>query len=242
MVRHLARGVEDGFSSRLVPGLRSSQDAERLVQEIAYGAGRLRVMERFAAGDAVDGAPDQWRGIAEPGDPEARSGIAVIYVLEGPRGLSDVSARDRALAGFDAWKRRLGSYEAAFRGESSWTAERRHERIFERLSFGGLGRDTRFELLTILGRLGVFDLIAGKLFLIGENEPTWAAKRALGIGDPLLLERRAAALADACGVPLESLDLALRNWGASSRLVRDLAPETVVDPTVLERSMAALGL
>jgi len=40
-----------------------------------------------------------------------------------------------------------------------------------------------------------------------------AAKRVFGIGDPFLLERRAADLAEACQVPLEALDLALFNWG-----------------------------
>ena len=44
-----------------------------------------------------------------------------------------------------------------------------------------------------------------------------AAKRVFGIGDPLLLERRAGALAAAAEVPLEALDLALANWAAPER-------------------------
>ena len=92
----------------------------------------------------------------------------------------------------EAWGVRNGSLATAFTGESSWTPERRFERTFERLGgVRGLDRDTRYELLTLLGRLGVYELRAGKLFLSGENEATWAAKRALGIGDALLLERRA---------------------------------------------------
>ena len=43
---------------------------------------------------------------------------------------------------------------------------------------------------------------------------TVAAKRALGIGDTMLLERRAAQLADGCGIPLEALDLGLLQLGA----------------------------
>ena len=39
-----------------------------------------------------------------------------------------------------------------------------------------------------------------------RHDPTLdvAAKRALGIGDPMLLERRAADLAEACSLPLEA--------------------------------------
>ena len=39
-----------------------------------------------------------------------------------------------------------------------------------------------------------------------------ASKRVLGIGDPLLLQRRAAELVEAVGVPIEALDLGLTNW------------------------------
>jgi hypothetical protein len=131
----------------------------------------------------------------------------------------------------------------AFTGEASWTPERRFERAFERLGgIRGLGRDTRFELLTLLGRLGVYDLRAGRLFLSGENEATWAAKRALGIGDPLLLERRAAELAQACDVPLESLDLALHNWGSGARVTAGLPEDAGPDEPLLEQARAALGI
>ena len=39
-----------------------------------------------------------------------------------------------------------------------------------------------------------------------------ASKRVLGIGDPLLLQRRAGDLGTGVGVPIEALDLALANW------------------------------
>jgi hypothetical protein len=51
---------------------------------------------------------------------------------------------------------------------------------------------------------------------------TVAAKRALGIGDPLLLERRAGDLAEACQVPLGALDLALYNWEIGERVTAGL--------------------
>ena len=59
--------------------------------------------------------------------------------------------------------------------------------------------------------------VTGKVHFGGENEVTWAGKRALGIGDQLLLERRAADLASDCGVPVGALDLGLHNWGSGHR-------------------------
>ncbi len=103
-------------------------------------------------------------------------------------------------------------------------------------------RDTRYELLTLLGRLGVYGLRAGRLFPSGENEATWAAKRALGIGDPLLLERRAAELARACEVPIEALDLGLHNWGSGIRVTDGLPEDAEGDPLLLEQAETALGL
>ena len=212
-VRRLARGVEDGYRSPLVPGLKSSEDAERLAEEIAFAATRLLLMEQVAAGTTVDDVPSIWLEIAAQGDLNTRTGLAIKHVLEGPRGLNSGN-RDSAIAGIEAWGARQGSIDAAFTGEHAWTPERRFERVFERLGgIRGLSRDTRYELLTLLGRLGVYELRAGRLFPSGENEATWAAKRALGIGDPLLLERRAADLAAACEVPIEAFDLALHNWG-----------------------------
>src|SRR5258708_5270756 len=40
-VSRLARGVDDGYHSRLIPGVKSSVDAERLAEELAFGALRL---------------------------------------------------------------------------------------------------------------------------------------------------------------------------------------------------------
>lgn len=242
-VRRLARGVEDGYRSSLVPGLKSSEDADRLAEEIAYSATRLSLMEQLAAGDIVEPAPDSWREIAAPGDVEARTESAIRLVLSGPRGLKSGNRLEDVLGGFDAWRARSGSFSQAFSGEPSWTAERRFERTFERLGgIRGLDRDTRYELLTLLGRLGVYDVRGGKLFPSGENEATWAAKRALGIGDPLLLERRAAELAEACEVPLEALDLALHNWGSGGRVADGLPEDIGPDEGLLEQARGALGL
>ena len=81
-----------------------------------------------------------------------------------------------------------------------------------------------------LGRLGVFDMRAGSLALAGAataSDPTvLAAKRVFGIGDPLLLERRAGALAEAAAVPIEALDLALANWAAPERATLGFPPQS----------------
>lgn len=242
-VKRLARGVEDGFRSPLLPGLKSSEDAERLAEELAFSTWRLSLMEAVAAGDAVDDVPVSWSEIAAPGNSNERTGLAIRLVLDGPRGLQPGIRLEEALAGLEAWGARSGSLADAITGESSWTPERRFERIFERLGgVRGLDRDTRFELLTTLGRLGVYELRPGKLFLTGENEATWAAKRALGIGDPLLLERRAAELAQTCEAPLEALDLGLHNWGSGERVTGGLREDAVGDELVLEQARSAFGL
>ena len=114
--------------------------------------------------------------------------------------------------------------------------------MFERLALPGLHRDARFELLVTLGRLGVYELLAGALQLGGENDVTVAAKRALGIGDSLLLERRGAELAQACGVPLEALDVGLYNWGREQRAYLGLGVGALPDSGVLESARAALGM
>jgi hypothetical protein len=242
-VRRLARGVEDGYRSPLLPGLKSSEDAERLAEEIVFATTRLSLMEQVAAGATIEGVPAAWGEIAAPGELEARTQLAISHVLVGPRGLNSDTRIEEATAGIEAWGARQGSIEAAFSGELSWTPERRFERVFERLGgIRGLDRDTRYELLTLLGRLGVYELRGGKLFLSGENEATWAAKRALGIGDPLLLERRASELAQACGMPLEALDLALHNWGSGVRITDGLSDDAGPDQGLLEQAQDAFGL
>jgi hypothetical protein len=241
-VRRLARGAEDGYRSPLVPGLKSSEDADRLAEAIAYAATRLSLMEQVAAGAEVADAPAGWHEIAASGDLDARTRLAIDAVLSGSRGLKSGNPQD-VVEAVEAWGARNGSLAQAFSGETSWTPERRFERAFERLGgIRGLDRDTRYELLTLLGRLGVYELRGGKLFLSGENEATWAAKRALGIGDPLLLERRAADLAQACDVPLEALDLALHNWGAGARVGDGLPQEIGADEGLLEQAQEALGV
>ena len=88
----------------------------------------------------------------------------------------------------------------------------------------GLQRGAKFDLLATLGRLGVYEMRAGSLFFSGSDEVTLAAKRLLGIGDPMLLDRRAAALAEACGLPLEALDVGFYNWERGERATLGMDP------------------
>jgi hypothetical protein len=266
-VRRLTRGTDDGFQSSLVPGLRSSEDAERLAEEIAFATRRLHTIEREPTGlwaSVADSSADieerTWLAflVAYIGASDSDQPFAAIdavrtswasgenpdweAVRPGPRGAFHAARGDATVAAYRAWAERSGSQAAAFTGESSWTPERRFERAYERLALPGMTRDARFELLVLLGRAGVYPLRGGKLALSGENEATWAAKRGLGIGDPLLLERRAAELAAACGAPLEALDLAFHNWGSGKRTGAGLAVDSAPDAEVLAQAQDALGL
>jgi hypothetical protein len=130
----------------------------------------------------------------------------------------------------------------AFRGDPGWAPERRFERLFERLALPGLDRAARYELLVLLGRLGPYELRPDGLGMgRGEDPATQGAKRVFGIADPILLERRARALADAGGVPVEALDLALANWAERRRVCLGF-PEDVADDAARERMEAALGV
>lgn len=140
-----------------------------------------------------------------------------------------------------------GTQEVAFTGDPAWSPQRRFERVFERLALPGFARMGRYELLVALGRLGLYELLPDSLQLGGsrglssEDLTTLAAKRVFGIGDPLLLERRAAALARAASVPIETLDLALANWISPQPATIGCPPQTR-DEDALERAVEALEL
>jgi hypothetical protein len=266
-VRRLARGADDGYSSPLVPGLRSSEDAQRLAEELAYATARLKRLEQDPPGlyaEVADRREDleertwlafliAYLGPLDGDDPfvaitrartpwSLREQPVLDEVELGPRSAHDPGRGVRTLEAYRAWAGRSGSQASAFTGEPAWTPERRFARIFERLALPGLHRGARFDLLVTLGRLGVYELRAGSLQIGGDNEVTLAAKRALGIGDPLLLERRAADLAQACAVPLEALDLGLFNWERRERAELGLEPGAAPDPDALGTASAALGV
>jgi hypothetical protein len=266
-VRKLARGADDGYRSELVPGLKSGDDAQRLAQELAFGATRLQVLATDPPGlyaELAHAEPDleerTWLAflIAFLGPLDGERPFAEIERLRtswssgalpelgtaqtGPRGSSTPDRGERTIEAYRAWAARAGTQAAAFTGEAGWTPERRFARVFERLALPGLERGARFDLLVTLGRLGVYDLRAATLALGGSDPVTIAAKRLLGIGDTMLLQRRAADLASACDLPLEALDVGFYNWERGSRATLGLGPSASPDPAVLDATSSALGL
>ncbi len=145
------------------------------------------------------------------------------------------------------WAEHAGGQAPALVGEESWTPQRRFERAFERLALPGLGRMGRYELLVVLGRLGLYELQADSLHLtVGrgtgpDDLTTVAAKRVLAVGDPIYLERRVVAFAEELAVPIDVLDLAFANWGAGERATLGFRPDTL-DHHALERVRDALEL
>lgn len=266
-VRRLHRGEDDGYSCPLVPALRSSEEAHRLAEEIAFAANRLT---RLASAP-----PGLYAEVADQaGELEERTWlaflIAYLYPLEredpfsaiaavripwrdadqlqldnvetGPRTAHDPARRLETVDAYRGWAQRAGSQAAAFVGEPAWTPERRFARVFERLALPGLHRDARFELLVSLAALGVYELEAGSLALGAADEVTVAAKRVLGIGDPLLLERRAAQLAEACSVPVSALDMAFYNWGRGHRVTGGMGPDAEPSRSELDGVLVVLDL
>ena len=269
-VRRLAREADDGYGSPLVPGIHSRAAAARLAEELAFAATRLDMLAADPPGlyaeVAADGPLEERTWLAVqiallgPLDAGAEGGpFAAIAAARsrwdsgeppaladarlGPRGAGDTVRAVRAAEAYRGWASRLGSQEAGFRGEAAWSPERRFDRVFERLgALASMSRDPRYDLLVTLDRLGVYELRAGRLHLGGSDQVTLGAKRILGIGDPMLLERRAADLADACALPLEALDLAFFNWETRSRYGAGLDPLPEPDPDALAAAEAALGL
>jgi hypothetical protein len=161
----------------------------------------------------------------------------------GPRDGGDATRAQRTSDAYHAWAQRLGSQAMGLQGEPAWSAQRRFDRAFERLgSLASMDRGPRYELLVTLGRLGVYEMRASRLHLGGSDPVTLAAKRILGIGDPLLLERRAADLAESCGLPIEALDLGLFNWERGARYTGGLPAQTAADPGAVASARAALAL
>lgn len=266
-MRRVARGADDGYRSPLLIGLKSSTDAARLAEELAFAVHRLERLEHDPSG--------LYREVADAGaGEEERSWLAFLIaylcpldgeepfaeiervrttwasgelpsldgVRCGPRTAHDPSRGTKTLEAYRAWAARAGSQAAAFTGDAAWPRERRFARAFERLALPGLHRDARFDLLVTLGRLGVYDVRAASLALGGVNDATVGAKRAFGIGDVLLLERRASDLAGACGIPLEALDLGLHNWQRGERATLGLGEDSEPDPEAVAALTAALGL
>jgi hypothetical protein len=266
-VHRVRNSVDDGYRSPLVPGLKSSSEAERLADELAFAATRLRTLESTPPGcyaEVADPSGDieertwlafviAYLGPLETEDPfasirAARSSWssgerpALADVEAGPRGAYDPAHPYRTVDAYRAWARRAGSQAAAVGGEPEWPPERRFSRAFERLALPGLQRDARYELLVSLAALGVYEVRPSTLAVGGGDQVTVAAKRALGIGDTMLLERRAAQLAEDCGIPLAALDLGFYNWERGERAMVGLDPGFEPDPELQQAVQTALAI
>ncbi len=264
-MRQLTQAADDGFRSELVPGLRATADAERLAGELAFAAARLAQLASDPPGVYADIASmedveealwlaflvaflapledreDPFSAIRDAHVPWASGELPDLGVQPGPRSEANAATGERTVLAYRAWARRAGSQQAAFVGEASWSPERRFDRLFERLSLPGLGRAGRYELLVSLGRVGRVELRPSVLRFT-DDATTLAAKRVFGIGDTVLLERRARMLADAVDLPIEALDLALSNWGARVGAPRATYGSTVqLDEGMREEIAARLG-
>ena len=218
VTKRLARAADDGYRNDLVPGIKATEDAERLAAALALSAARLDF-------------PGPHPAVAEEEDPERASWLAFLLALAGPdrpelqavitetrpdwtQDVDDLGpAAARTAAAYRAWAERAGSQFTAFSGDASWSPQRRFARVFDRLALPGFGRDRRYELLVTLGAAGTYDLEGDALHVGGHDDPTvLGATRALNSGDTMLLERRAAALAEATGQPIATLDRAFALW------------------------------
>lgn len=270
-VRRLTRAADDGYTSPLVPGLRATADAEQLAEEIGFATGRLAELATAPPGLYADAAsaPDRDEGIwlvaqivllgpADEDDDPFAALRDTVAMWNGPVTMPDLDGfvfgprspfaggaeANRSLASLRAWAERQGGPAIALSGDAAWTGERRFERIHERLgTVSGLGR-ARYDLLTVAGRLGLVDVDAPSLLTVGNYDTTTAAKRVFGIGDPLLLDRRALELATEAEVPVAALDLALANLDRPAERPRMTigATASAADPDAWARAAAALGV
>jgi hypothetical protein len=236
-VRRMARAADDGYENDLLPGLRATVEAAHLADELAFATARLDQLRSDPPGlyaeAAALGDPEEQAWLlfqiayispTEGEDPfaeidRARTSWAsgevpdLEHVELGPRTAHDPSRGIRTLEAYRAWAERAGSQAAGIAGDPGWTPQRRFDRAFERLAMRGFSRGPRYELLVLLGALGVFDVRPWSLHLVDAMDPTTiAAKRVFGIGDAINLQRRASDLISTLGVEMEALDLALLNW------------------------------
>ena len=154
--------------------------------------------------------------------------------------MRDLGGAEATIAAYRAWAQRSGGQGQGLDGDPSWSPQRRFDRAFERLSLPGLTRGPRFAFLELVGALGLAELEPASLHVGGDaRDPVAiAAKRVFGIGDVVLLERRASELAAACEVSPAVLERALRAWGDGS----GERSEAQVDGDFEAHARAALGV
>jgi hypothetical protein len=267
-VRRMARAQDDGYDNWAVPGLRATVEAQRLADEIAFAAARLEELSSnppglYAEAAALGGEEGLWLAFLiaylspvegdEPfaGIEAARTSWSTGELPDldgvplGPRTGHDPARGLATLTAYRARAERAGSQAAALAaGEASLNPQRRFDRAFERLSLPGLRRAPRYEFLVVAGRLGLLDVAPSSLLLGADpTDPTvLAAKRILGIGDAINLQRRASELASEAGVPIAALDLAFLNWSRPEDDRITAGSRVDADPAVRERVGSVLAV
>ena len=123
------------------------------------------------------------------------------------------------IAGFVDWVRGLGNNpQEAFATEGCDTSEEQFDRLFYRLTaiprFGRLGA---FDMLCLLGDMGILPVKAGSCYLKGASGPLNGARRLWGNRSVADLTRLADEAARALGVPIEVFEDALCNWQKTRR-------------------------
>lgn len=269
-VRRVHRSVEDGYEQELVPGIRASDDARRLAQELAFATARLTQLGEDPPGllgDAravpdreeglwtlfliaylspLEGVEDPFASITDARTSWAGGELPPLDDVElGPRAAHDPRRGTDTLAAYRARAEKAGGQEVLLSAEASLSPARRFDRAFERLSLPRFPRAARYEFLTLAGGLGLLDVQPSSLLLASAEamDPTLlAAKRIFGIGDAINLQRRASELLQAVDVAPAALDLALVNWGRPPG-DRIMAGTTVAeDPEVQARVATVLGV
>jgi len=267
-VSRMARAQDDGYDNWAVPGLRATIEAQRLADEIAFATARLDQLRSDAPGayaSARDAGGEEglWLAflIAYLSPVEGEEPFAGIFaartswatgelpdlegVALGPRTGHDPARGLATLMAYRARAERAGSQAAALAAsEASLNPQRRFDRAFERLSLPGLRRAPRYEFLLVAGRLGLLDAEPSSLLLGADpTDPTvLAAKRILGIGDAINLQRRASELASEAGVPIAALDLAFINWARPEEDRITAGSTATADPAIRERAGGVLGV
>jgi hypothetical protein len=267
-VRRVERAPEDGYDNELVPGLRASLDGVRLASELAFSAARLEELASDPPGLYADVASaadpeeaawlafliayvgpgrggDAWSELEAARVPWSTGELPALGgVAGGQRTAHDPGRGTATVEAWRAWAARSGGQVAGLRGDADWEPARRFARTFERLALPGFTRGPRYDFLVTLGALGVLPLEAGTL-AVGKDalDPVVsAAKRVLGIGDAINLERRAAELARETGVPFAALDLALFNFGVPEDERATMGARRTADPDRHAQIAAALGV
>jgi hypothetical protein len=267
-VRRVERPPEDGYDNDLVPGLRSSVDGTRLADELAFSVARLEELESdppglyadvASAGDGEEAVwlafliayigpgrgSDAWAEIVSARVPWSTGELPALEgVTGGPRTAHDPGRGTATIEAWRAWAARSGGQVAGLMGDADWPPPRRFARTFERLALPGFGRMAKYDFLVTLGALGAVPVDAGTL-AIGRDalDPVVAAaKRVLGIGDAINLERRAAELAQGTGVPFAALDLAFFNFGALEDERATMGARQAADPDRRAAIAVALGV